>query len=232
LTFAPGSGWVAFTFAKNNMPSQALRKLRKNIIDARRLEQSHGILSGGDPGKKGLSHITRSGILILCACWEEYAESALIESARYMAAKTTDPNHLPLPVRKKISLEVKEALHELKPLELAGDGWRSVYDAFCCNAAGKLNTPKSENLKTLYKNFLGVEDITVMWSCSENDIDNFVTLRGSIAHKGRYEYVKIGVLSDNITMIYKNCLKMDRELCDYLHSFIGGTVQPWRKAYK
>ena len=220
------------TFAKNIMPSQALIKFRKNVIDAKRLEQSHGILCGGDPGKKGLSHTTRGGILILCACWEEYSESVLIESARYMGAKTDDPGTLPLPVRKKISFEVKEALHELKPLELAGDGWRSVYDAFCCNSVGKLNTPKSENLKLLYKNYLGIDDVTTMWTCSDSEIDDFVTLRGSIAHKGRSEYVKIRVLKDSISMITKNCLNMDRRLCDYLHGFIGGKVQPWRKAYK
>jgi hypothetical protein len=214
------------------MPSQALRQFKKSIIDARRLEQSHGVLSGGDPGKKSLSHITRSGILILCACWEEYTESVLIESARYMGARTSDPAHLPLTVRKKISLEVKEALHELKPLELAGDGWRSVYDVFCCNSVGQLNTPKADNLRILYKNYLGVEDIVTMWTCTETEINDFVTLRGSIAHKGRSEYVKIGTLKDYTNMIYNNCLNMDRELCDYLHSFVGETVQPWRKAYK
>jgi hypothetical protein len=214
------------------MPSHSLKTFRVNVIDVRRLNESHGVLSAGNPGKKALSHITRSGIVMLCACWEDYVESVLIESSRYLANSTTDPNTLPLPVRKKISREVKEASHDLKPWEMAGDGWRSVYDAFCCNDAGKLNTPKPENLKTLFKNYLGIKDITTMWPCNENDIRDFVTLRGSIAHKGRSEYVKIGVLQAYLVQIYETCLEMDRNLCDYLHGLVGGAVQPWRKAYK
>jgi hypothetical protein len=215
------------------MPSQAFKHFRVNMIDVQRLIESHAELSPTHRGKRALGHITRSGIVMLCACWELYAESLLIESARYLGGKFDLPTSLPLDVQKHISKLVRDAKHDLKPLELSGLGWRSVYDAFCCNEVKALNTPKPSNLKPLYQNYLGVEDLSSMWTCASDDIKNFVSLRGNIAHNGRFtEYVTITQLKDYAELIYKTCLETDAAICDYLLGLVGGTVQPWRKAAK
>lgn len=215
------------------MPSQAFKHFRVNMIDVQRLIESHGELSPLHRGKRALGHITRSGVVMLCACWELYAESLLIESSRYLGNKFDLPSKLPLDVQKHISKLVRDAKHELKPLELSGLGWRSVYDAFCCTEVKGLNTPKPSNLNPLYKNYIGVEDITQMWSCDSTEIKDFVSLRGDIAHNGRFtEYVTIGQLKAYCELIYKTCLEMDSAVCDYLFSLVGGTIQPWRKAAK
>tara|TARA_B100000446_G_C10504288_1_gene324365 strand:+ start:86 stop:733 length:648 start_codon:yes stop_codon:yes gene_type:complete len=215
------------------MPSSAYKHFRKNVIDVHRLIEAHSELTPNHPGKRGLGHITRSGIVMLCACWEQYVEAVLIESARKLALAYETPDQLPLSIKKHLSKRVKSDKHELKPLELSGYGWRSVYDAFCCTDVGNLNTPKTENLKELYGDYLGINNISNHWKVSGVYIDDFVSLRGDIAHQGRSaRYVSISELEAYEKEIYLNCLHMDNSLCNYIHGIIGGTVQPWRKATK
>jgi len=60
------------------MPSSAYQAFKKNRVDVVRLIDSHGKLHAGTRGKKGLGHITRSGVVMLCASWELYVESLLV----------------------------------------------------------------------------------------------------------------------------------------------------------
>lgn len=215
------------------MPSTAYKHFRVNMIDVARLVEAHGELSPSHPGKRALAHITRSGIVMLCACWELYAESVLIEAVRYLSSKYNSPDQLPLDVRKNLSSKVKEAKHHLKPLELAGDGWKAVYDAYCCEDVRALNTPKSEKLSPLFRKYLGISNVSTLWNIDASVIDGFVELRGKIAHNGRFtEYVSITTLKTYANTIYRNGLHMDNQLCGYVHGLVGGTVQPWRRASK
>ncbi len=212
------------------MASVAFNEFRYNILDARRLHQAHGVLSNGAPGKKGLGHITRSGVVMLCAAWEHYQESILVEGATFLAKEIHDPQNLPLPVRKHISKFVKEALHELEPMKLAGEGWRALYVAVASSEADALNTPKSGNLKTLYKRLLGIADVTTFWSVGATPIDDFVSVRGNIAHRGRKaDYITAGALLNYIEMINKTASEHDDVLCGYLKSTARTTCQPWRR---
>jgi hypothetical protein len=114
------------------MPSSALIKFENNmLVDVDRIIQSHGQLNHDGMGRRGLGHITRSGVLMLCAAWELYLEELLIESARIFIRRAHSPGQLPQPVQKEIAKVVRESKHELKPLELAGDGWKIIYDNHC-----------------------------------------------------------------------------------------------------
>ena len=215
------------------MPSNSFKHFRGNMVDVYRLIQTHEKLSKSVKGKSALSHITRSGVVMLCACWEHYVEAVLMESARYFNEKLTCPSSLPKQTQKHIAKSVANAKHELKSLELAGEGWKTVYYSYCCEDAHRLNTPKVGPLNELYSHYIGVDDITKLWNVTKDDINNFVSLRGDIAHKGRStDYVYISNLKSYTSMIYQNSLFMDNALCDYLRSFVGSRKQPWRKATK
>lgn len=114
------------------MASSAFNEFRYNIYDAKRLLQAHSILSAAPPGKKGLGHITRSGVVMLCAAWERYQEAVLVEGVTYLAKEIRDTNNLPLNVKKYLSKIAKNSQHELKPMELAGEGWRRLAKHICC----------------------------------------------------------------------------------------------------
>lgn len=99
------------------MPSNALAKFESNLlVDVDRLIESHGQLNHQGMGRRGLGHITRSGVLMLCAAWELYLEEVLVESARIIIDRAASPDDLPRKVQQEIAKAVRESKHELKPL--------------------------------------------------------------------------------------------------------------------
>jgi len=90
------------------MPSSAYRKFLHNTADVDRLIDAHKNLSPSTNGKRGLGHITRSGVVMLCAAWELYAEDVLIESVKYIASETARPLDLPKSVQKNLASRIKE----------------------------------------------------------------------------------------------------------------------------
>lgn len=212
------------------MASSAFNEFRYNVLDARRLHQAHGIVSAGTPGKKGLGHLTRSGVVMLCAAWERYNESVIVEAVCYLAKEVRDPNNLPLSVRKYLSTIIKQHVHELKPMELAGDGWRTLYVAQATDETSLLNTPKSGKLKVLYERLAGLPDVSAFWTIGVKPVDDFVSARGEIAHNGRNApYINAGTLLYYIDMIEKVTAEHDNKFCDYLRGASGSTCQPWRR---
>lgn len=117
------------------MPSQAFKDFRYNLVDTRRLVTVHGLLSGGNPGKKGLGHLTRSGVVMLCASWELYVESLLVEAVHWLTSQHADPSTLPKAVKKTLASYVRNHKHHLMPLSLAGAGWKHLLEAYALTSA-------------------------------------------------------------------------------------------------
>ena len=125
------------------MPSSALLKFESNmLVDVDRIIDSHSDLNHEGMGRRGLGHITRSGVLMLCAAWELYLEELASESARFLIDHVNSPDQLPLPIQKEISRIVRESKHELKLLEMAGDGWKSIYLNHVGQSVSVLNRQK------------------------------------------------------------------------------------------
>ena len=74
------------------MPSKAYIEFEKNIVDVDHLISTHAAMNNGGRGKKGLGHITRSGIVMLCATWELYIESLLCESLKILTDRKNSQN--------------------------------------------------------------------------------------------------------------------------------------------
>lgn len=142
------------------MPSSAYQAFKRNRIDVARLIESHAKLHSGTPGKKGLGHITRSGVVMLCASWELYAESLLVESLQHLCTKCDSPDQLPFVVQRELAKHVRESKHDLKPLALANSGWRDVLVTHAEQICAGLNTPKAAPLNELFKKFLGLEKLS------------------------------------------------------------------------
>lgn len=214
------------------MPSQAFIEFRKNIIDVDKLISTHSILNTGNRGKKGLGHITRSGIVILCATWELYIESLLLESLKILMNRKTELRDLPTITKKYLCKLVKEDKHDLKPIELAGIEWRLTFYNYAKTETDLLHTPKSAKLDILYKNYLGLLNFSSRWATLPADLDQFVSKRGEIAHKGRQaNYIKIGELRSDRQIIYDLVTEVDQVILDYLISLDPGMAVPWRRTY-
>ncbi|MGM0641858.1 MAG: HEPN domain-containing protein [Thermotogota bacterium] len=213
------------------MPSSSFNKFETDlIVDVSRIIKSHGQLNHNGGGRRGLGHITRSGVLMLCAAWELYMEDVLIEGVKYFIEKLEHPTDLPKSVQQEMARHVKESKHELKPLELAGEGWKSLYLNHANQVLQGLNTPKSTNLDPLFKRLLGVNAVSDWWSLGSRAINNFVSTRGDIAHRGRAaQYITISTLKENKVQIEKTALDVDNNLTEYLCTKTPGVERPWRR---
>lgn len=212
------------------MASQAFGTFRYNVVDVARLIQSHRHLHSGAPGKKGLGHITRSGVVMLCAAWEQYVEHLALEAARVLADRASNPSSLPPEVQRELSKHVRESKHELRPLALSGDGWRTAYIEHVKNKCDGINTPKAGPLNDLYLKCIGLAEFSSSWSCGSVALNDFVTVRGGIAHQGRSApYVSIAALNGYMELI--KCLTIEADNCVRTHILsVAGPNRPWNAA--
>ncbi|WP_197714073.1 HEPN domain-containing protein [Ferriphaselus amnicola] len=199
------------------------------LDDVDRIIESHNALNHDGLGRRGLGHITRSGVVMLCAAWELYVEELLVETARVLCTRATSPDQLPEHVQREISKVVRESKHELKPLELAGDGWKMVYENHCIQTTQSINTPKSTILVPLFKRLSGVEDISESWTLGATALNEFVTVRGDIAHRGRDAgYIQINTLTTYRDQILRFVIDTDNGMADFIQGNSTGN-SPWRR---
>lgn len=214
------------------MPSAALKKFEMTMMkDVNRIIESHETLSKSTPGKKGLGHLTRGGVLLLCAAWELYLEEVLSEAVEFACGQAAAPGDFPKQVQKTIAAYVHESKHELKALAMAGDGWKDVYQEAAQIRIDAVNTPKPGVVNPIFKKFLGVEDLSSCWHNGEQPVKDFVTARGDIAHRGSDAgYVTIKKLRDD----YKPCIERtvldtDNFLSQHLRDMFPAKNRPWNK---
>ncbi len=176
--------------------SRALVRLRKNLEDVDRLLEIHGEIGGAGRGRKyGVEVLNKSAVVLICACWEAYNEDVCAEAIEHICKNARDSTKLPKDLKKLIAIGLEKDDHELAVWRLAGRGWRVVLKSNQQLAFRKhiqsLNTPKSRNLENLFRDCLGIDDITRSWGRphlpaknAKERIDGYVTLRGAIAHRG------------------------------------------------
>jgi len=215
------------------MPSDAYINFLHIREDVIKLIDTHTDYSKKTRGRKNLGHLTRSAVIMLCAAWERYNEDLLLETIKYLTKVISDVNDLNLEIKKVISSRVKNDKHELKPIQLAGDGWKNVWYAYAQLETEVLNTPKSNNLKLLFGNFLGIPDYTKLWKTRvPREIDDFVSDRGEIAHNGnKAKYITMGKLKRYQELIIQNVIEIDSKMADEIKVMTGQADLPWKKLY-
>ncbi len=214
------------------MPSKAFAKFETTMMqDVTRIIGSHGTLSEGKPGKKGLGHLTRGGVLLLCAAWELYLEEVLAEAVTFASEKAGSPDDLPKDVRKGIASFVTESKHELKVLAMSGDGWKNIYKEAAQIRIDAVNTPKPGVIDPIFKKFLGVAELSSCWHHGGDAVKDFVSARGDIAHRGSDAgYVTIGKLRDEYKpRIERTVLDTDNFLSQHLRDMFPAKQRPWNK---
>jgi hypothetical protein len=175
--------------------SRAQLAFQKNCADIDQLLKIHSDLGGTGPGRRKLEVLNKSAVVLITAFWEAYCEDAAAEGLQYVVRHTKDAAKLPKDLRKVVAKELKADLDELAVWQLADKGWRKVLSsrlaALKSERDRQLNTPKTTQIDDLFERALGLAGISKSWRWGRvsarragEKLDEYVTLRGSIAHRG------------------------------------------------
>lgn len=214
------------------MPSKAYKNYQKNLTDVERLINSHKLESGSNPGKKGLGHLTRSGVVMLCAAFEVYIEEIICECVNIFIERYPTLKNFPKPLRQRLAQQVKTHKNELEVLNLIGNGWKDVLQKTVAQDLSALNTPKPDKIDILFNRYIGISKYFNSYNIERKTLFEFVTTRGEIAHNGaRAQYIKIKYLKKSIKSIFDLVQIIDKDICDHLAGILPEKRQPWRKRY-
>lgn len=179
------------------MPSQARSSFDQNCADIDRLVEIHEDITGDSAGRKyGVEVLNKAAVVQLTAIWEAYCEDIAAEALSFIVQNTPEASRLPLGLRKQVANELKLDPHELAVWRLAGDGWRRVLEmrltVYTAQRNRSLNTPKTEQIDSLFEKTLGIQNISNNWywrgmskTQAQSKLDGYIDLRGAIAHRGR-----------------------------------------------
>jgi len=111
-----------------------------------------------------------------------------------------------------------------------GPTWGGIYLDYVVRQTDALNTPKYENLKSLFHNCIGVADVAAFWSRPSQEITDFVALRGEVAHRGSSStYVTIANLKILEVSIQAFASETDNEVARHLKALSGKKRLPWNR---
>lgn len=220
------------------MPSKARKAFDKNFTDIDRLKELREQEGGTNRGRRhNLEVLNKSAIVLVTAFWEAYCEDIASEGLQHILDHSEKADQLPIGLRKQLAREVKQANNDLEVWQLAGDGWKAYLaarmDKLKDERNRRLNTPKSNQIDELFKNSLGIERISDDWSLStkmksdgaRNRLDEFVTLRGSIAHRGKdAESVTKKMVTDYAELVKKLAAKTGRSVSAHVRKATGSKL--------
>lgn len=182
------------------MPSKARASFDSNAQDIERLIGIHADIGGKGRGRRhGLEVLNKSAIVLITAFWEAYCEDIAAEGLAHIVKHSKSSDALPTELKKILSKKLKSQNNDLEFWKLSDDGWRlylqSHFDELKESRDRKLNTPKSAQIDQLFLDAVGIEKISDSWKWgrsvtakrSREKLDKFVSLRGSIAHRGQHE---------------------------------------------
>lgn len=217
--------------SNNSLPAHALNTNVKEVLN---LLSIHSALAGKSPGRKhNVEILNKSAIVLTVACWEAFVEDCAQSSLDFMIDRI--PNHNKLP---KLVLERVASKHTgVKAWDFAGDGWkkclRSNLSEVLAKTTGKLNTPRSPQVNELFRNTIGLTDVSSDWHwpgkgriAAEKSLDDLVTLRGGIAHRvSTSQAVRKADVYRSLDLVFRLAVKTSNSVRIHLKDIVGKA--PW-----
>jgi hypothetical protein len=207
-----------------------------NVNEVNRLKQIHGQITKKGPGRKhDVQVLHKSAIVLLTACWEAYVEDLVTAALEEMISAAKDHKVFP-----KYVLERVGSNHSgVNAWDLAGAGWKQALrgnlSGVLARTTGALNTPRTAQVDELFHKVLGLDNLSSSWfwagrsvEQSTKELDELVTLRGSIAHRvSTSKAVTLKNVTDARSFIYRLAVKSHNRTCEHLKSHV--TKSPWAR---
>lgn len=179
------------------MPTKARDSFDESAKEVDRLLGIHTEIGGDTPGRKyDLEVLNKSGIVLITAIWEGFCEDLASEGLDHIVTHATKPDQLPKELRKRIARELREDKNDLAVWDLAATGWKKYLklrgQKLTEERNRRLNTPRTSNIDDFFQRTLGIDNVSSSWywqglskAMAKKKLDDFVTLRGAIAHRGK-----------------------------------------------
>jgi hypothetical protein len=179
------------------MPSKARTAFDKNLNDIERLMELHQQEGGTSRGRRyNLEVLNKSAIVLITSYWEAYCEDIAAEALEHIIKHSKTSDTLPKELKKAIAKELESDKNNLAVWEVADGKWKNYLqnrlETLQEARNRKLNTPRSDNIDQLFESAVGITKVSNSWkwarmtvSRARAKLDIFVTLRGSIAHRGK-----------------------------------------------
>ncbi len=178
------------------MIKKPIQNFQENLGEVKALLLMHEALTGEKRGRRDslIQVLNKSSVVLLVACWEAFIEDLADKAFSSLLTKASSPDHFPKEVQKRLSKHVKEDKNDLKVLELAGNGWKSILKEYKITKSkkflGEFNTPSPKNIDDLFSDLIGLDNLSKSWSWytitptnARRRLQKFIKLRGTIAHK-------------------------------------------------
>ena len=203
------------------MPSAAKSSFESALVDVTNLMEFHANEGGDAPGRRpaNLQSLNKSAVVLLCAAWESYVEYVITECAAANITEAELPKDLMKSLRKLVSRYVRDSKDESAWIKTAGSGWKDVAREVVTAKVSLLNTPKTNQVSILFEDILGVTKVENIWSWAKNELggparrlDDFVKLRGSIAHGAQKDSVNKNQVTGAQDLIVRLVNKVEERL--------------------
>lgn len=178
--------------------SQSLERFIKNQEDIQQLWAIHEEYAGEGRGRKhGVEVLNRSAIVFVTAIWESFVEDLAQEAFEFLIDNAPNSDFIPQKIKNFIATSVLTQKDPSRVWEVADLRWKRVLIAHKVTVLekwlGNFNTPKTEPVKSLFEQLLGMPNISSTWRWkgmssrkAEDKLDQFITMRGDIAHRLRH----------------------------------------------
>lgn len=217
-----------------SVPTKAYVHFLKNLDTVTRLRGSYDIVrtKRGSKGKGAFDHITRSAILFLASSFEVYIEDVTIECCEQHITRAHDAKKLPHDVISNLNEYTKRDKTPYSPIDLCDEGWRTVYKTMVTEATSKLNTPKTTQIKDLFKRYVGISNNDVDGISRIDELDAFVQFRGEITHRVKAtNYVSINQVEEYEGLVKSLVISIDTIMLEFFKRLYPNEKIPWRNTY-
>lgn len=201
-----------------------------NVNEVRRLRTFRSPTGGASK-----EVLYKSSIVLLVACWESYVEDLVSHSLEYMIEECDSPAKFPPTVLERVA----SSYNGQKMWSLAGNGWKQAlrdnFKSVLGKTTGVFNTPRSDDVDSLFKRVIGLENISHGWhwdgksreeACG--DLNDLVTLRGAIAHRVKTDQaVSLETVKAAEELVYFLAVKSHNRTLSFLKQTVGSS--PWKR---
>lgn len=167
----------------------------ENMDEVQQLTEIHLKMAGKGSGyKKDVQILNKSGIVLLTACWESFIEDLASEAFNFVVDKCPSHSKIPNSVLVKASKTLKDSQNGIEIWKLAGEGWRTILKDYGKEVLEKeidfFHVPRPDKIDDLFVKLIDLKKISSEWkwkgmsnSSAKQKLEDFINLRGSIAHK-------------------------------------------------